>query len=95
MTITRLSEIPRVTVRLYDGQQWNGVLHYSSAATPDRRHIDLNRVALEILTLDAMRLGRPRARSGAEKVLRRAGFHNPQHMYCFAFDHKIRYDRLA
>lgn len=95
MTLCQSIGVPVITARLYDGTRWNGVCHYSHAATPDGRHIDVTRLALEVLTLDAMRLGRPRARSGAEKVLRKAGFAEPSRMYAFAMDHKIRHDRAS
>lgn len=86
MTLLEHSGVPCITVRLYTSGTWSGVRHYSPVATPDHRHIDVSLLALIVLTLDAMRLGRPRARSGAEKVLRRAGFGDPGRAYAFAFD---------
>ena len=93
-TLLQRLEIPIVTARVYDaGGRWCDTLHYSHGATPDHRRVDVSRLALEVLTLDEMRLGRRRARSGAEKVLRAAGFSDPGRQYAFALDVMRRHDR--
>lgn len=60
----------------------------------ENNSIDTTKVALRLLDEDEARLGRPRARSGAEKILRTAGFSDPSRAYAFAMDRRAR-ERLA
>jgi hypothetical protein len=60
----------------------------------DSNRVDTTRYALRLIDADEARLGRPRARSGAEKLLRAAGFSDPGRAYAFAMDRRAR-NRLA
>lgn len=52
--------------------------------------IDTTKVALRLIDADEARLGRPRARSGAERILRANGFSDPGRTYAFAMDRRAR-----
>jgi hypothetical protein len=52
--------------------------------------VDVDGYALRLIDEDEARLGRPRARSGAEKLLRAAGFSDPSRTYAFAMDRRAR-----
>jgi hypothetical protein len=51
--------------------------------------------ALRLIDEDEQRLGRPRARSGAERLLRAAGFTDPWRYYAFAMDRRSANRRRA
>lgn len=59
-------------------------------ATADNQRVDVDGFAARLIVADEQRLGRKRARSGAEKLLRAAGFSDPGHAYAMAMDRIIR-----
>lgn len=73
--------------------------YYEAGRMVDRRivgpdsednRVDVTGYALRLIDADEARLGRPRARSGAEKILRSAGFSDPSRQYAFAMDRRAR-----
>jgi hypothetical protein len=82
-----------VRVMLREGKRFVGVRFYGIDA--DGSHVDTTGYALRLIDEDEQRLGRPRARSGAERILREAGFPDPGRAYAFAMDRRSRDARAA
>lgn len=83
-------QVDAVVARVYDAEgAWVDQRTYGRDADEGGR-IDTAGYALRLIDEDEQRLGRPRARSGAERLLRAAGFTDPGRMYAFAMDRRAR-----